>query len=351
MQRTRLILIVIITCMASPTLWAQDPLDTLRQKTPLTDEDRGVIRQWVSQQVQTVISEAGSDSVAALTALRNGANDAGAAFRSDYITACVETVAAGMVQAPLKPAARLLTVFYNFDDPTTVRVFVEALRDKRAAIRACGAAGLRRLAGKLATEGAASINPVLTALRDAGRAEKSSAVLQAIYRAMDYANLPDAAEPRAVAAAVLELLEARAANYTIGQTASAAGADIDGLQILNSQRITLDDAQQRRLTIVVAKMLRYCVWRYASASDLHRPKEPNLVVVRNQLEIFIGGAEQQLIKLGQRGPSIAEAIKGGEDLIDTWNQWAAAMQEAVGEDLTLEQLPEDAAESDDEEKE
>ena len=155
--------------------------------------------------------------------MRALAADSGDAFKAAFAETAAQAIADELRSAPDSVAARLVTLLYAFDDTGAVRLYVAALSDQRDAVRVAGASGIRRLLPKIAARGAADINATLTTLRDAGRSEKTTAGLECIYRAMDFTRVPNAPDPRATIAAVLELLQTRAALYEVGQPVPSEG--------------------------------------------------------------------------------------------------------------------------------
>ena len=350
MMPKRLLALFLGSTLLAVAAVAQNPLSGLRQKAALNDDDRTTMRTWIRDTVNAVIAEArGGQPAPGIATLRGLAADSSDAFKTAFAESAAQVIADALRGAPDGVAARLVTVLYPFDDPGAVRLYVAALGDPRDAVRICGASGLRRLAPKIAARGAADVNATLTTLRDAGRTEQSATVLDNIYRAMDYTRLPNAPESRANIAAVLELVQARAATYEVDKPVAAKGVDRAGVRLLAGQSAALDAEQRRRVLTAVGRMLRYCVWRYTTDESLQAGSGADVVKQRNELELFIADAEAGLRALGvgsADAPNIADAGHGAPAVAEM-NKWAELLRGPTGEDFSLtSDSPAPAAESD-----
>ena len=103
-------------------------------------------------------------------------------------------------------------------------MLTQSLKDQRPPVRLLGATGLAHLAPTLAKQGAPAVAAATGALTDAGKAETSVPALQAIYAALDYSAVPDAAGAKGALDAVLTLLEARGALYATGKVPAETGS-------------------------------------------------------------------------------------------------------------------------------
>jgi hypothetical protein len=341
--------------------WAQEPapvapggpakaqapgggLTAVRAKTDLTDEDRGLIRTFVSQRVTTA---ADTDAAAARQAaddLRAGF-DGSDAFKREYAAAAIEAITAAYKTAPLPAATRLLAVLNSFNLLESQNLLLEALKDDRVGVRAAAAAGLRNLRPKIAAAGRDVFVKVLDALKEAGKREKSRDTLRTIYAAMDYFEAPSSPDAKADLAALLELLDARARQYAAGKVA-ALGADDMGLRMAQLAK-NLDDTERQRLIVDVATMMKYAIEQYTSptATWTEAPDDASheLLETRNGLERLIEVGEKMLTDLvkPEKAPAIAENMRKGntEDMRSEWQKWVPLLQKAVNQDFALKEPP------------
>jgi hypothetical protein len=332
---------IVLACMATP-LAAQEPEDklaALRTKDALTDEDRGEIRRVVDGLVADVAGNDATASQHALTQLRDGPKGA-RDFSDAYVAAYLAAAGSAYKKAPAGPAARLITVLPVYNDARSFNVLLEAMQDDRAAVRAAAAIALRALRTKAAAD-AGTYNGALGALRDAGKKETAREVLQVIYRAMSFSDVPGA-DPRAGVTAVLDLLEARVQQLA-GEKVHAEGADYVGLQTAGALRKSMDDAERKRYTIVLAKMLHYGVRVYtASNPPLSKVRDktsgPDAVALRDATELLITDAEQQLKDLlsPSEAPQVAAQMQHAKyvDMVNEMNKWVDVLKEKAGLDLS-----------------
>ncbi len=156
--------------------------------------------------------------------------------------------------------------------------------------------GLRNLRTKLVQAGGDVWTKVLTALKDAGKQEKSRDTLRAVYAAMNFAELPSPPDPKPVAAALLELLDERAKQYAAGREVSAVGADDVGLTLAETLAKSMDPDQRKRLTVAAATMLKHALEQYSGKKLAKVPDTAGtkpLIEERNSLE--------RLILIGEKG--------------------------------------------------
>lgn len=355
-----------LVAMPTAPLWAQEttppapsPMEALRNKTGLTDEDRAAIRNWVSPRVAGLVSETPGNAFAEIRSASAGAS---AEFRSALAANCIEQARAAYKSASLRAAAQLISLVHSIPDapldPASALLF-EALKDERPGVRMAAATGLRDLRQRIATAGAAALSANLSALRDAGKRESADAVLKMIYQAM---NLPEAIptppEPKANAQALLELLEARAALYEAGK-ARTESADTAGLRAIGtpgpsgsaSLLTALDDAERKRLSVAVGKMLRHAIRRYVHGTpplieSRTKTRNPQVAEQRDRVELLIEECERQLGELLQLKPPPAafERIRRGRnatEIVIEMNKWADKLQETASVDVHVEAPSED----------
>lgn len=333
---------------------AQDVLNTLRAKNALSEEDRGTLRAWLSERMGVVNSDNPAGAAAAMSELR-GAPAAGTpAFREAFVGLLTELTRESYKSARLEAAARLVSLLAALNEPATYGLLIEALKDDRAAVRTAAAVGLRNLRVKLAVLGGNAVSETMAALRAAGRREPSAPALRAIYQALNYADtvppIPNPPDVRANLAALLEILETRAAQHA-ARKVTAETADLAGLRALEPLRKSLNDEERRRYIAVLATMLRYYVIAYTG--ELYRVKDkfssPQAIERRNHAELLIEEAEAQLAALlglaRDRAPSITEAMKNIKDDADRvkmkveMNKWSDLLQKAIGQRFSLDEEP------------
>lgn len=292
--------ILLVLATAAP-LAAQDTpeqpevIEQLQGKGVLADEDAAALRTWVTQQVQTLSADDPAVGATAARDLRTSYKGT-PAFREAYVTACTEVIETAYKRARRDAAARLIAVLNALNEPAIRPVLIEALGDERVPVRAAAAIGLRNLQPKLAGAGGDAMANTIAALREAGKREESPVVLQLIYRALDFGSTPS--DPKAIVAALLELLEARGAQYGT-RNVKAEAADRVGLELAGRLSGQLDEDGRRRLAIATAKMLHYAVTRYAG--ELHKiddkTSSPLQVALRNRMELFVEASEELLSSL------------------------------------------------------
>ncbi len=342
--------LIVVTVMGLPTAPGQepDPLQALQAKNVITDEDRSVVQAWVAQRVSGVMSKDTSEAGPAVRELRAGFSGT-QSFKDTYAAVCIEAVGSAYKRAERVPAARLLTTLIALNETGANRVFVEALGDKRAAIRQAGAVGLRNLRSKLLAGGGTLVTDALAALVAAGKKETSTVPLRTIYQALDYTGAGmTPTDPKPIVAAVLELLEARAAQYAAGKV-KAEGADAEGLRVAGALRAAMTEEQRRRYIVAVAGMLRYAIIRYTSGEPpLHKVIDKNastrLIELRNGTEFLIDAGERELIALlaPPDPPTVAQKMKT-EGLgaptamkIQWENNWVPLLENAVGQSFRID---------------
>jgi hypothetical protein len=330
----------------------QDVIAQLQGKGALTDEDMTALRNWVGQRVQMVSTGSRTDSGLAAKDLRESYKGT-PAYQQAYVTVCAEVIGAAYKQAKRDAAARLIAVLNTLNALPTYTVLIEALGDQRVPVRAAAAIGLRNLQPKLAGTGGNAFTETTAALREAGKREESHEVLQLIYRALDYGG--SSPDPKASAAALLELLEARGAQYG-ARNVKAEGADSVGLESARRLAGQLDEGERRRLAITAAKMLHYGVARYTG--ELYKiddkTSSPVQVALRDRIELLIRAAEELLSELTQppqtEGFQTVTAEMQDREQKDkatymkiAMNAWATVLRERFQLDLQVDVTPEESA--------
>ncbi|MBU0637784.1 MAG: hypothetical protein KKB50_02890 [Planctomycetes bacterium] len=360
MMKFRLLTTLTALVLVGPaSLLAQgEPADALAQlqaKEVLNDEERTILRAWISQRVTGMASDDLAQALQSLSEVRSGFNGA-AGFKTAYAAAYIEAVRPAFKQAKLIPAARLLAALNTFNEVAAAPVLVEALQDSRAAVRTTAAVGLRDLRVKLVVAGGNTVSETLNALRDAAKSETSPVALKAIYQAMNFNELPNPPEPKLLAAALLDVLETRAGQYAAGQV-RAEGADPIGLTVVATLRDALNEAERKRLTVAVAQMLKYAVVRYTTGADaLYRVEDKYSTKYVRQLrdatEGLIEEAENLLSALLslQEAPSITAKMKDYKpiDMKIEMNKWAEELKRAVDREFYMDTASEPAPKKDDE---
>jgi hypothetical protein len=287
-----------------PPAAAADPIAALKTKAALSEDERRQLNEWIAARIAVVSSAQPQDATIhqaqqAVRELRDATAGASQGFRETFVAGYADAVRQKLGSMSLSGAAQLMALLASLDEATTAPIMHEALRDQRTAVRAAGATGLRKLRPKIAVIGGDVFTQTVNALREAGRRETAPTVLQAIYEALDYAEVvPSPPDPRALTAALLEVLDARSKLYE-GNPIVAEGAELAGLRGLDRLRNNMSDDDKRRYTLMLARMLRHCVLRYYS--ELHqvrdRTSNPTLVELRNTTELMIQEIEKQLAQL------------------------------------------------------
>ncbi len=190
----------------------------------------------------------------------------------------------------------------------------------------------------------------MDALKEAGKQERSRDTLKSIYQALNYAELPSSPDVKANIAALLELLEARAARYAGTDEVAALGADDTGLRLAQTLLRLMDDNERRRLTVVVATMTRYAVERYTAGgqgrklADVRDEAPAALLEVRNGVERLVLAGEELLTALLQpsKPPTVSDSMRKVDTtgMKNQWREWGRLLQTAVGDEFALREQPE-----------
>lgn len=327
---------------------AEDALSGIRDRNSVSEEDAVKVRSFVTENIDALL---GDDPLASQNAVENlrTAYDGSDAFKKAYATACLEAANNAYRRADLVPATRLITLVNIFDALEAQPLYTEALQDARVGVRAAAAIGLDRLREKLAAAGADAYGRAIDALAAAGRRERSTATLRAIYAAMDYGAIANTPEPKRAALAVLGLLEDRARQYESGEV-HAIGADDLGIRVAGRMLQQLNADERKRLTGAIARMTRHAIERYTTgrkklADVRNTAGSRELQDYRNAVERLIIIGEESLNTLlspKDDPPDVVEAMRQLNviDMKNEWNRWSALLKEAVGEGFTLTERPE-----------
>lgn len=347
----RIVPLLLAAYLAGPTP-AQDTepdIANLKTKADLNEEDRTQVRNYVNVRVGRIVNsplearQATEDLRAAL--------DGTEGFKKEFATICLEAIGSAYKKAELLPATRLLSLLNALNVTPTHTVLVEALQDDRAGVRAAAAIGLRGLREKIAAAGRDVYQRVLDALKDAGKREKSRETLRAIYAAMNYAELPSAPDTKGNIAALLELIEARAAAYT-PTGAPALGADDAALRLLLRLLRSFDDTERRRLTIATATLLRHAITLYAVGENKlahvqDKDAARDAIDARNGVERLIIVGEELLVALvkPEKAPNVVDALKKLDttEMQNQWKEWVSALQKAVSQDFSITETDAEAS--------
>ncbi len=357
MKMHRLVPIALTTLLAaSAAVHAQNTTDALtaaRAKTDLTDEDRGLIRTFVTDRVTELLSKDATNSRAAGAALRS-AYTGSEPFKQAYIAACNDVFGSAVKKADVEPAARLVTLLAGFGALETQPVLLEALQDERVGVRAAGAIGLRSLRAKIAPA-AGNYSNVVSALREAGKKERSRDTLRAIYGALAYAELPSPPDLKPAQTALLDLLESRAKLYAARGDVPGVGADDAGLMLAEKHIKSLSDDEKKRLTTATAAMVRFAIEEYRSpVKKLYEVTDK----ASNRPQVEYRDAVERLVLVGERllgtllGPKPAPAVMDAMRKRDRagmkleWEKWGALLRTAVNDEFTLQETPEPEAPAD-----
>ena len=353
MATTRLLVLPLLLVLVAGRAPAQTPdpdLTAVRAKPELGDEDRALIRAYLTRRIEVLRGKDDTAAQTAATELRT-AYDGSDGFKKAYAAVCAEVAGAAIKKLELAPATRLMTVLNTLQSAETLPALLEGLRDDRVGVRTAAALGLRSLRDKLAAAGKDVYSRALTSLKEVGRQERARETLKAIYAAMNYAELSAGADAKATALAVLELLEERAKQYGGGEL-RAAGADDAGLRIMKAVAGTLEEAERKRLMIVTGTMLLHAVQRYstgaAKLAAVHdRDGARDQIELRNAMERLILVGEELLTVLlkPEKSPDVTDPLRklNTADLRVEWQKWVGLLEKAVGQDFSITESAGDEA--------
>lgn len=331
-----------------PTLAQQpaptDPLAALQAKAALTDEDLKALRGALQPRIDALANGA-AGSARELRAMNTGSQS----FKEAYAKALIEMIGGALPKAKAAGAAQLISLLNGVKTLEGVPLLTGAAKHPEPAVRTAAIVALRNLQPEIALAGGGAFNEVLAALRDQGKVEQAAIVLKLIYAAMDYpsavARTPDA---RVNAAAVLDVLEARAAQYSVKDALpKAESADSHGLKLARTLAKEFNDVEKARLVESAAAILRYAVIRYAG--ELHRigdGSSADQVDLRNRSELMITEGEELLKALlapkeEQRGhiTEVMQTVQKDSNPVELkveMNKWAELLKGITGKDFSTD---------------
>lgn len=328
----------------------QNPIAAILAKTSLTDEDRIVLRTFITEHVNDIVNGVpdASQKVAELR-LPSDPGRATPAAREAYASICIETIAGAYKAARLERAAQLVALLGSLGETPAYRVFIEAIGDARPAVRTAGAAGLRGLRAKLAQAGGAFYTESIEALRAAGKKETSTVGLRTIYQALNYPEvLPSVPDAKLLTSAVLDILETRSEQYASGSV-KGAGADHLGLALAASLKASLTDADRERLILIAGRMMLYGVQRYVTelVDVLDKSGNMALIEARNQTEYLIDECERMLLDILKPAnpPNLTRAMREAEKekgdrkfgMRRAMNAWGEILRAKTGQKFELDE--------------
>ncbi|MEW6252749.1 MAG: hypothetical protein AB1716_19100, partial [Planctomycetota bacterium] len=331
-----------------PPAASEDNLGPLQQKADVTPDDQEMIRGYVVKRVGLIVGEEAGAAQQGADELRK-AYDGGDAFKRAYVAVCLDVFGNAVRKADLAPASRMLAIVNTFNSPDAVPLLIEALQDERVAVQAAGAVGLSALREKLAAAGRDPYVRAVTALKDAGKRARSREALRCIYTALDCSALANAPDPKANAAAVLEVLDERAKQYAGGEL-YGAGAEDAGLRVAAALAQHLDDAQRKQLTTVTATLMKRALVEYLHGQLIRvrdKTGTPEQIELRNGMERLVIEAEKLLTNQlkPQTGPAVAEAMRkaNATEMAKEWKKWVPVLQRETGQDFALDEAKTAAA--------
>lgn len=316
-----------------PTTQPGNELRAVQEKPALTDDDRQIIRRVIDRRVADIVAGTPGPALSQLREDAKGSN----AYREAYAAALIDGVGQTYKTAKLVPGTQLIALLGSLNEAVTQRVLIEALSDKRPAVRTAAAIGLRNLHAKLAQLGGAYFTDTLSALKEAGKAESSTVALKAIYQALNFAEggatSPDV---KANAAALLEVLEDRATRQYAAGAVRAEGADTVGIQALSTLKAGLTDAERDRGTIAVGKIISRAVTIYANELAGSKGALTGAATERrNGYEQLIEECERVLIDQlkPKTVPTLTKTMQSSEgsnkstDMKNQMKEWAKILEE------------------------
>lgn len=322
---------------------SQDPLAALRAKSDFSEDDLGVIREFVGQRIAELVGQDPSAARQAAKILRQSTTG-GDAFRRAYANAVGQTIASAVQKSELGPATQLVAVLDALNVIETRTVLTAALGDARVGVRAAAAVALRRLRPRLAQAGPDVYQPVISALRDAAIKEKSRETLRAMYQAISYVGVsPPPSDMRPCIAGLIDVLEARAKLHTAGAEVPAVGAEDAAFPSLEALAGGLSDDEKRRAVAATAGIVRYALDTYLSPKlDISAVKDsdtPARVELRNDLERLVLTGERVLVKLvaPPKPPTVFESMRklNRPDIRLQWKAWSDLIKTLTNQEFPL----------------
>lgn len=314
-----------------------NPLDAIRAKSALDDAEIQKVREQVAAHVQAIVN----GELRRLSAFREDARGS-ARFEQVFVAATVSAVRAHYKDATPTAAAQLISFVGTLDSAEAQPLLVEALRSESPPVRTAAAVGLRDLRRTLAVAGEQFFSGTVSALRDAAQRESSPVALDTLYQALNFPAVATAPDPKALAQAVLAVLEDRGKQYARG-AAPAENADAAGVTLAGALLKEYGDVEKARLLEAVGYMLRYAVFRYANELRDVQDRTASAVQIelRNRAEMMIMTAERGLAAVagGQGLPSVTKVMQSGADataLKLEWDKWAQLLAgKTGGKDFSL----------------
>ncbi len=320
----------------APAQDGESGLQALQSKTVLSEDELGQLRSWIEQRVAAV-----ADSSAQAGSELRSAYAGSQGFREAYAKLAVEIIRPVYGRASLKliAATQLVAVLGALDDMQVHATLIEALGDKRVAVRTAAAAGLGRLRTAIARSGAAAVTSTLNALQTAGVAETSTVALKTIYRAMDFQAIPTPADAGGNARTLLSLLRARQGKYASARSATPAwAAEIDGLRLAGVLLRGMNDTDRTQLAEATGQILLTAVMRYAD--ELYEVEDGSSaldVAIRNDTEVLIQQCEAVLVQVLKPGtaPDVTAQMRELEpvNMKLEMKKWAGLLQAKTGKNF------------------
>ncbi len=353
-SRTWCLVEAVLLIAAVQTGWTQqpadDPIAALAAKDALADEDREALRAWIAERVTAVAAGDAAGGQQAFEQLRKGMRGT-RNYQDAFAVSAVEAIGPAYKRANLVAAARLITLLGDIGEPRAVDLLLEALRDDRPAVRAAAAVALRKLEPRIASD-AEALRRMVTALREAGIGETATNTLELIYRALALPEAVAAPDRREAAHALIAILEERLNGLAAGRP-RAEGADHVALQTLRPLATGLEEEARRRYMLVLGRLLHHGVDRYVNGDpQLFKVREktssPELVEMRNSMELLITEAERQLVELlglsAAEAPKVRLAMEKARyvDMSIEMNAWKERLKTRLGLELETVEQPEQA---------
>lgn len=324
-----------------PATQPANELRAIQEKGTLTDDDRALVRRTIDRHIGELTSDGGSATLSQLREEARGSN----AYHEAYVAALLDSTNAAYKTAKLTPATQLIALIGSLNEASAQRLLIEAVTDKRPAVRTAAAVGLRNLHAKLVQQGGSAVSDTLSALKEAAKAESSAVTLKAIFAAMNFADAGAGVDTKANAAALLDVLEDRATRqYTAGNV-RAEGADIVAINAINAFKSALVEADRERWLIALGKILSRSVMTYAN--ELADSKE-NLSGAsaerRHAYEQLISETEKLLTEQlkPKSAPTVSKVMQASEgtskatDMKNQMREWAKLLEEKYNQKFTFD---------------
>ena len=342
----RLTIALLLTASLAGSAWAQaaeNPLAALQAQAEIDQAGEDQIGEFVTQKLAAITGTDAAAGRAATTAVIAAHSGTGA-FKRAFTNACLSGIGSSFREEELLPATRLMAVLIILEAPAAEPRFVEALSDPRAAVRAAGAVGLRRIQDKLAASGEANVQRVLAALAEAGAKENTPGALATIYAAMDYTGVSGFAGDKISGTALISLLARRAQLYSQPDV-PGFGADDDGLRSALKVTAAVEAPARKQLATAAATMIKYALPKYIAADTWpagHDERTLGKTVTdrRDALERLIVLGERVLaatVAVPASKPELGTAMQNldKDALLAGWREWGDVLKESVGQDFAV----------------